>query len=42
MELSQKYDLQEIQNIATAAGFVSRSLFTDSREWFVDAIWECV
>lgn len=42
MELSQKYDLQEIQNIANAAGFVPKSLFTDSMEWFVDAIWECV
>jgi dimethylhistidine N-methyltransferase len=42
MELSQKYDLQEIQNIANAAGFVPRSIFTDSRKWFVDVIWECV
>lgn len=42
MELSQKYDLQEIQNIANAAGFVPRSIFTDSRKWFVDSIWECI
>ena len=42
MELSQKYDLQEINDMATAAGFVSRSIFTDNKAWFIDAIWECV
>ena len=42
MELSQKYDLHELRALAKAAGFEVTSEFTDSQEWFVDAIWECV
>lgn len=42
MELSQKYDLPQIWSMATSAGFRQLSLFSDSKNWFVDAVWECV
>ncbi|RYG34439.1 MAG: L-histidine N(alpha)-methyltransferase, partial [Chitinophagaceae bacterium] len=42
MELSQKYDLHEINSMAESCGFLTSGVFMDSREWFVDTIWECV
>lgn len=42
MELSQKYDLAEIESMATSSGFRPAGIFTDNREWFVDSVWQCV
>lgn len=39
MEVSQKYSLKQTQILATNTGFKSVAHFTDSRNWFVDAIW---
>lgn len=41
MEISQKYDLPSIENMALEAGFQMIAAIKDSRNWFVDAIWEC-
>lgn len=40
MEISQKYDLPSIENMALEAGFQMIAAIPDSRLWFVDAIWE--
>ena len=42
MELSQKYDLQEIDAMSKSNGFRTIEIFTDSQGWFVDTIWECI
>lgn len=42
MEISQKYTVSEIEKIAAATGFAPRHEFTDSKNWFVDSLWECV
>ena len=39
-EVSQKYDLTEIQNLAGQTGFDSVGIIHDSKEWFVDAVWK--
>ncbi|HWJ29797.1 MAG TPA: L-histidine N(alpha)-methyltransferase [Flavisolibacter sp.] len=40
MELSQKYSLKEIDEIATHTGFKPVEHFYDNRECFLDAVWE--
>lgn len=40
MELSQKYSLQEIEDLARQTGFKPVDHFFDSHQWFVDTIWE--
>jgi uncharacterized SAM-dependent methyltransferase len=42
MEISQKYSLTEIQQLAERSGFKSLQQFQDSRNWFVDVVWKCV
>ncbi|MCC9168977.1 L-histidine N(alpha)-methyltransferase [Pontibacter harenae] len=42
MEISQKYDTEEIATMAKQAGFVPIGYHTDSRNWFLDTIWLCV
>ncbi|AKD02332.1 L-histidine N(alpha)-methyltransferase [Pontibacter korlensis] len=42
MEISQKYDPEEITSMAKQAGFMPIGYFTDSRNWFLDTIWQCV
>jgi len=42
MELSQKYDSQEIKLLAQQSGFQAKKMYTDQQHWFVDTIWECV
>ncbi len=42
MEISQKYSLTEIQQLAERSGFRSLEQFQDSRKWFVDAMWKCI
>lgn len=39
-EISQKYTLRQIEDIALAHDFQPIELFTDSREWFADVLWE--
>ncbi|WPU96936.1 L-histidine N(alpha)-methyltransferase [Mucilaginibacter sabulilitoris] len=39
-EISQKYTLAQIEDIALANAFQPINLFTDSREWFADVLWE--
>lgn len=41
MEISQKYSLQEIDTLAREAGFRSVRQFSDEKDWFVDAMWQC-
>lgn len=40
MEISQKYDLNEIKELGEGAGFLSSQNFYDERKYFVDAIWK--
>ncbi len=40
MEISQKYDLNGIRDLAATTGFKTLGMIMDSNEWFVDAIWE--
>ncbi|WP_225860234.1 L-histidine N(alpha)-methyltransferase [Chitinophaga pendula] len=41
MEISQKYSIPEIENLAAEAGFYPATRFTDSRSWFMDTLWVC-
>jgi len=40
MEMSQKYDISLIQNLAQNSGFVIRHNFYDSRRYFMNSLWE--
>lgn len=42
MEVSQKYTVGQIENLATTSGFKTIHHFFDTKNWFVDAVWECV
>jgi len=39
MEISQKYSLEEIDKMASDAGFVPVERFYDSNNWFLDTVW---
>ncbi|QQL48987.1 L-histidine N(alpha)-methyltransferase [Mucilaginibacter ginkgonis] len=39
MEVSQKYSVDEVKEMATKANFTSVTDFYDSRGWFLDTIW---
>lgn len=39
-ELSKKYSLAEVEEIAELSGFVFQEHFLDSRRYFVDSLWE--
>lgn len=39
-EISQKYDCEELEQMAEGAGFTVEEVFTDDQEYFVDAIWK--
>ncbi len=39
-EISKKYSLAELEQLAMANGFSVLAAFTDNREYFVDTIWE--
>ncbi|MCK7559495.1 L-histidine N(alpha)-methyltransferase [Chitinophaga sedimenti] len=41
MEISQKYSAAEIDRLAQTSGFRCVRQFTDSKDWFVDAMWQC-
>jgi dimethylhistidine N-methyltransferase len=40
MEISQKYDLEMIENLARESGFEIKQNFFDSRKYFVDSLWK--
>jgi uncharacterized SAM-dependent methyltransferase len=40
VELSQKFSLSEIEDLAAKSGFHVLEHFTDSRDYFVDTIWK--
>ncbi len=40
MELSQKYYVSEIDDLASQTGFKPVDYFYDSHNWFVDVVWE--
>ncbi|MDB5000939.1 MAG: dimethylhistidine N-methyltransferase [Mucilaginibacter sp.] len=42
MEISQKYTVEQINNMAKVAGFKPLNQVFDSKKWFVDAIWIAV
>lgn len=42
MEISQKYSLSQINQMASNSGFEPVSTFTDSKEWFADVVWKAV
>jgi dimethylhistidine N-methyltransferase len=42
MEVSQKYSIGEIDQMAMKAGFKTAVHFYDSKAWFVDALWEAI
>lgn len=39
MEISQKYTINQTDQLAVAAGFESLHHIQDSKEWFLDAVW---
>jgi dimethylhistidine N-methyltransferase len=41
MEISQKYTLQQTDDLAKNNGFTPLSHFFDSKGWFLDALWQC-
>jgi len=42
MEISQKYDLEQINSLATNSGFKVIDNLFDCRHYFVDSIWQPV
>lgn len=40
MEISKKYDLQEIDRMADAISFKTTNHFLDNKKWFVDSLWK--
>ena len=41
MEISMKYSIHQINEMATHSGFKPVEYFYDSKQWFVDALWKC-
>lgn len=39
MEISQKYNVIQANQMASGAGFKPLNIFFDSKKWFIDAIW---
>lgn len=42
MEVSQKYSLEETEQLAAQTGFKPVARFFDSKKWFVDCLWKCI
>jgi dimethylhistidine N-methyltransferase len=42
MEISQKYSPDQVRKMAADAGFRPVADFMDARNWFLDAVWECI
>ncbi len=41
-ELSKKYSLDEIEELAQVSGFEIQKNFLDSRSYFADSLWKCI
>jgi L-histidine N-alpha-methyltransferase len=41
-EISQKYSIEQINQMAIACGFKTTANFFDSRQWFTDTVWTAV
>ena len=39
-EVSQKFDIRELKNIAQETGFIQKETFMDRKKYFADVIWE--
>ena len=42
MEISQKYTVEQTDEIAIQSGFEPVAHFFDKNKWFADVIWKCV
>lgn len=42
MEISQKYSVEETDEMAAASGFKQVNYYFDSNKWFVDVLWQYV
>lgn len=42
MEISQKYAIEQTDEIAVHSGFIPVAHFFDKNKWFTDVIWRCV
>jgi dimethylhistidine N-methyltransferase len=42
MEISQKYSVEETEDMAKKSGFKTVNHFFDHKQWFVDTVWQCV
>ncbi|RYG30888.1 MAG: L-histidine N(alpha)-methyltransferase, partial [Chitinophagaceae bacterium] len=42
MEISQKFTLDQIEELAAKTGFALDRNFSDSKKWYVDSVWEAV
>ncbi len=42
MEISQKFTLSQIEEMAQDTGFATDRQFYDSKKWYVDSVWEAV
>ncbi len=42
MEISQKYTVDQTDELASETGFTPVKHFFDSKNWFLDAVWRCV
>jgi dimethylhistidine N-methyltransferase len=42
MEISQKYSVDQTDTLATSTGFKPVKHLLDSRNWFLDAVWQCI
>lgn len=42
MEISQKYTIEQTDEIAVHSSFIPVAHFFDKNKWFVDVIWKCV
>jgi hypothetical protein len=41
MEISQKYTVEQTDELANQNGFTPLTYFFDSKGWFLDALWQC-
>jgi dimethylhistidine N-methyltransferase len=41
MEISQKYTVEEINELGSRSGFKPAEMFYDSKRWFADVLWQC-
>lgn len=42
MEISQKYTIEQTDELAKKTGFMPMQHFLDSKKWFLDTVWLCV